>query len=160
MRDKTSSKTTMISGLCRGSKTNGRSGVQAELQHEFLGNCMDDDDTENDKLQEILLGRHSYPYLEKQNLPSSIESDCLLINNAWQGACGRVVQGLHHHVTLASLAMESLSWLEDHPALLIALAMGCLWLTWRAWRFTAMPALHPDDPKELSYWLPYIDKDP
>lgn len=27
-------------------------------------------------------------------------------------------------------------------------------LLWRLWAFTVLPALYPDDPKELPYWMP------
>jgi hypothetical protein len=27
-------------------------------------------------------------------------------------------------------------------------------LSWRLWRFTIRPRLHPDEPKELPYWIP------
>ncbi|KAL3475751.1 putative cytochrome P450 [Aspergillus californicus] len=29
-------------------------------------------------------------------------------------------------------------------------------LTWRLWRFTIRPFLHPDEPKEVPYWIPCI----
>ncbi|KAL8862408.1 MAG: hypothetical protein Q9178_001417 [Gyalolechia marmorata] len=38
------------------------------------------------------------------------------------------------------------------PALLL---IGLL-LSWRLWRFTITPWLHPDDPKELPYWIPIL----
>ncbi|KAH3961190.1 hypothetical protein HBI56_209870 [Parastagonospora nodorum] len=31
-----------------------------------------------------------------------------------------------------------------------------LLLSWRLWRFTIRPRLHPDEPKELPYWIPFI----
>lgn len=31
-----------------------------------------------------------------------------------------------------------------------------LLLLWRTWRFVILPALHPDDPKELPYWIPVV----
>lgn len=33
---------------------------------------------------------------------------------------------------------------------------GTLWITWRIWRFTILPALHPNGPKELPYLVPFI----
>lgn len=27
-------------------------------------------------------------------------------------------------------------------------------ILWRTWRFTILPLLHPDYPKELPYWIP------
>ncbi|KAF3054024.1 hypothetical protein E8E11_008790 [Didymella keratinophila] len=35
-------------------------------------------------------------------------------------------------------------------ALLLAL------LTWRTWKFTLRPLLHPNEPKDLPYWLPFV----
>ncbi|KAL3431349.1 putative cytochrome P450 [Aspergillus tetrazonus] len=29
-------------------------------------------------------------------------------------------------------------------------------LTWRLWRFTISPTLHPEDPKEAPYWIPFL----
>lgn len=29
-------------------------------------------------------------------------------------------------------------------------------LTWRTWKFTLRPLLHPNEPKDLPYWLPFI----
>lgn len=29
-------------------------------------------------------------------------------------------------------------------------------LTWRTWKLTLRPFLHPDEPKDLPYWLPFI----
>ncbi|KAF2867711.1 cytochrome P450 [Massariosphaeria phaeospora] len=35
-------------------------------------------------------------------------------------------------------------------------ALSCA-LAWRLWRFTVQPRLlHPDEPKELPYWIPYV----
>lgn len=39
-------------------------------------------------------------------------------------------------------------------ALLILSLFASLWMLWRLWRFIITPALHPDDPKELPYWVP------
>ena len=36
---------------------------------------------------------------------------------------------------------------------LIAFSLG-LWIFWRLWSFTILPALRPDAPKELPYWIP------
>lgn len=33
---------------------------------------------------------------------------------------------------------------------------GTLWITWRFWRFTIRPALHPEEPKELPYLVPFV----
>lgn len=34
--------------------------------------------------------------------------------------------------------------------------LGAVWLSWRIWRFTIRPISHPNEPKELPYWLPFI----
>jgi hypothetical protein len=28
------------------------------------------------------------------------------------------------------------------------------WVSWRLWRFNIRPALHPQEPKEMPYWIP------
>lgn len=28
------------------------------------------------------------------------------------------------------------------------------WGLWRLWKFTILPRVYPDDPKELPYWIP------
>jgi hypothetical protein len=33
-----------------------------------------------------------------------------------------------------------------------------LLLSWRLWRFTIRPRLHPQEPKELPYWIPCVYK--
>lgn len=38
-------------------------------------------------------------------------------------------------------------------------ALGALFialLSWRLWKFTIRPQLHPNEPKELPYWIPFI----
>lgn len=38
-----------------------------------------------------------------------------------------------------------------------AFALITLFLvTFRIWKFTIRPLLHPDEPKELPYWIPYF----
>jgi len=29
-----------------------------------------------------------------------------------------------------------------------------VWMAWRLWRFTVLPALKPNEPEELPYWIP------
>lgn len=36
----------------------------------------------------------------------------------------------------------------------IFLSVAIAWLTWGVWTFTIHPALHPDEPKQLPYWIP------
>ncbi|KAL9078126.1 MAG: hypothetical protein Q9157_002953 [Trypethelium eluteriae] len=47
-----------------------------------------------------------------------------------------------------------------HPAiqgLLFTVAgFGFMYSVWRLWAFTVKPALHPDEPKELPYWIPVL----
>jgi hypothetical protein len=33
-------------------------------------------------------------------------------------------------------------------------------LTWRVWTFTILPALKPDAPKYLPYWIPFVGGPP
>ncbi len=45
--------------------------------------------------------------------------------------------------------------IQEHAPLIGALTAAVLALViWRLWRFTITPALYPDDPKELPYWIP------
>ena len=37
----------------------------------------------------------------------------------------------------------------------LSLCLGAL-LTWRLWRFTITPWLHPDEPVEVPYWTPFL----
>lgn len=37
---------------------------------------------------------------------------------------------------------------------LIFLALAALYMVWRLWRFTIIPALYPQEPKETPYWFP------
>ncbi|KAL4766752.1 cytochrome P450 [Aspergillus nidulans var. acristatus] len=41
---------------------------------------------------------------------------------------------------------------------LFGCAVLCI-LTWRIWRFTIRPFFHPDEPKEVPYWIPCISLD-
>ncbi len=61
--------------------------------------------------------------------------------------------------TLARDTYEALEpWAETakgHGALLgTVLAFLVVMGTWRALRFTIIPAFYPNDPKELPYWIP------
>ncbi|KAL4932112.1 cytochrome P450 [Aspergillus undulatus] len=38
--------------------------------------------------------------------------------------------------------------------MLCGCAVLCI-MSWRLWRFTIRPFLHPDEPKEVPYWIPY-----
>ena len=37
----------------------------------------------------------------------------------------------------------------------VSLCIGALF-SWRAWRFTIQPWLHPDEPLEVPYWIPFL----
>ncbi|KAL7791987.1 cytochrome P450 [Trichoderma ceciliae] len=44
---------------------------------------------------------------------------------------------------------------QDNVGLVVgAVALISVWLLWRLWRFTVLPWMYPDDPKELPYWIP------
>ncbi len=48
-------------------------------------------------------------------------------------------------------------------AFTIFVSAAGLLLLWRLWRFTALPAMRPDEPKELPYWVPctsFLEQDP
>lgn len=36
----------------------------------------------------------------------------------------------------------------------VIVSVAGLLLLWRLWRFTILPAMRPDEPKELPYWIP------
>ncbi|KAI1312958.1 putative cytochrome p450 [Xylaria venustula] len=44
----------------------------------------------------------------------------------------------------------------DHTLLRITILLLLLWTAWRLWRFNISPFLHPNEPKELPYWIPFI----
>ena len=37
---------------------------------------------------------------------------------------------------------------------LLALSAILALLSWRIWKFTIIPWVYPDDPKEIPYWIP------
>ncbi|KAL9095448.1 MAG: hypothetical protein Q9165_002319 [Trypethelium subeluteriae] len=49
-----------------------------------------------------------------------------------------------------------------HPAiqglLFTVSGLGFVYIVWRLWAFTVKPALHPDEPKELPYWIPDVSE--
>jgi hypothetical protein len=50
---------------------------------------------------------------------------------------------------------QGLSWVnQEYPALTVAVTSACVLVLWRIWRFTILPSYHPNDPKELPYWIP------
>ncbi|KAL4808792.1 putative cytochrome P450 [Aspergillus unguis] len=40
--------------------------------------------------------------------------------------------------------------------MLFILYTSAVYLAWRLWRFTIRPRLHPDEPKTVPYWIPFI----
>lgn len=38
----------------------------------------------------------------------------------------------------------------------VAIALCLALWTWRTWRFAISPALHPERPKEMPYWIPFL----
>lgn len=48
--------------------------------------------------------------------------------------------------------------LEQQPSSLFvsAICLTFLYIGWRLWRFTVFPILHPDEPRQLPYLIPYI----
>ncbi|KAI0410866.1 putative cytochrome p450 [Xylaria grammica] len=46
------------------------------------------------------------------------------------------------------------SLLVNAPVPLTLLALAFVWASWRCWRFTIYPILHPEEPKELPYSIP------
>jgi hypothetical protein len=62
------------------------------------------------------------------------------------------------NVSVAAGIPIKMAWLSGfvtanylHSVFLISLI---LLLSWRIWRFTMLPVLRPDDPKEVPYWIP------
>lgn len=43
---------------------------------------------------------------------------------------------------------------SSYSIALVPLSLLLCLLVWRLWRFTVLPMLHPNDPKELPYWMP------
>lgn len=41
-----------------------------------------------------------------------------------------------------------------HTTALSALVGVVMLLVWRLWKFSVVPALYPNDPKEFPYWMP------
>lgn len=58
--------------------------------------------------------------------------------------------------TNANLAFGALTLAAQGHLTLVTMATTSIFtlVLWRLWRFTITPALYPDDPKELPYWIP------
>jgi hypothetical protein len=49
---------------------------------------------------------------------------------------------------------EIISFAKSRPDI-SSIALGAIALvSWRIYRFTIIPMMYPDDPKELPYWIP------
>ncbi|KAA6409239.1 MAG: cytochrome P450 [Lasallia pustulata] len=59
-----------------------------------------------------------------------------------------------HAVYEVFLNVSSSARLSQPVSLLVL--FGILWITWRIWRFTLRPALHPNGPKEIPYLVPFV----
>ncbi|KAI0381915.1 putative cytochrome p450 [Hypomontagnella monticulosa] len=59
------------------------------------------------------------------------------------------------HGVIRSLQVQFMG-LNIHILLHGLTALVTALLVWRLWRFTISPKIHPDDPKELPYWIPVI----
>ncbi|KAI1098020.1 putative cytochrome p450 [Jackrogersella minutella] len=47
--------------------------------------------------------------------------------------------------------------IQEHATIsLTSVLIVLAWTTWRCWRFTVYPKLHPDEPKELPYLIPIL----
>jgi hypothetical protein len=64
-------------------------------------------------------------------------------------------------VDIASYVVSSIGdiWKYQHLGflsrpLVICLFVFLLLLVWRIWTFTIRPYFHPEDPRELPYWIP------
>ena len=44
--------------------------------------------------------------------------------------------------------------IRDSITLIVLLIGAGLLLTWRLWRFSILPKLYPNEPKEAPYWIP------
>jgi hypothetical protein len=61
----------------------------------------------------------------------------------------------HGSVDHAALSSAVLRVVREHYSILaIAAAVGTLLLAWRLVRFSTTLFSHPDEPKELPYWIP------
>ncbi|MCJ1320748.1 hypothetical protein MMC15_006089 [Xylographa vitiligo] len=49
-------------------------------------------------------------------------------------------------------------WLQQHLSVfsLISLCFAGCWVGWRIWTFTILPALRPNEPKQLPYMIPFL----
>ena len=46
------------------------------------------------------------------------------------------------------------AWFVPRTAFSLSLSAFVLLLSWRVWKFSIVPALYPNDPKEFPYWVP------
>lgn len=47
------------------------------------------------------------------------------------------------------------SYIATFNSITLTFACGAVaWLIWRVWAFTILPALRPNEPKQVPYWIP------
>jgi hypothetical protein len=54
------------------------------------------------------------------------------------------------------LKVTAMDALLNSTSFKIVVALVLALLTWRTWKFTLRPILHPNEPKDLPYWIPFI----
>lgn len=58
--------------------------------------------------------------------------------------------------TAAFEDIEVVGLCKARPDLAIGFALALCLVGWRVWRFSILPLVAPDDPKELPYWIPML----
>jgi hypothetical protein len=64
----------------------------------------------------------------------------------------------HGCTMIVNLLTDSLAPGTDHPLLTIIIALCTVLVGWRIWAFSIVPALRPDEPRLLPYWIPFLGK--
>ena len=64
---------------------------------------------------------------------------------------------------IGTVDLLSRTWLSSNGSslafqclILILTLVIAIWLGWRIWRFSICPLLHPQEPREVPYWIPFI----
>lgn len=57
---------------------------------------------------------------------------------------------------IASSPVSFTLLVQQHLSLFALVGAPLFLLSWRMWRFTIVPILYPNDPKELPYWIPVL----
>jgi hypothetical protein len=55
----------------------------------------------------------------------------------------------------AWLSFLSLNYFLRFPILIVA-GITAVWISWRTWRFSIYPLLHPEEPREVPYAIPFL----